>query len=66
MKENRPQQHGEFVRIRRQIESKRREGIKPTEEQIKKLRELDDWLSTNTTYWHRHYSVEKNDIIKRY
>lgn len=55
MKEKRLLEHYEFAKIRRQIESKRREGIKPTEEQIKRLRELDNWLATNTSYWRRHY-----------
>ena len=57
--QGKPQQHFEFAKIRRQIAAHRLEGVQPTEDQVLRLRELDDWLALNTNYWHRHYEKPK-------
>lgn len=54
MKEQ-PQEHTEFVEIRKKISLDREKGVRPTKEQIDKLRELDDYLATHTDYWKRYY-----------
>ena len=50
-----PQEHREFARLRRQIKVNRSKGIPPNPSQINRLRELDDYLATNTDYWRRHF-----------
>ena len=58
MERKNEQEQSEFARIRKQIQEGRDKGVQPTQEQVNRLRELDDWLARNTDYWKRRYRKE--------
>jgi cell fate (sporulation/competence/biofilm development) regulator YlbF (YheA/YmcA/DUF963 family) len=51
----------QFKKLKRKLAAMERQGLEIDVNEYTKLIGLDDWLSTNTSFWHRNYDTTTNN-----
>jgi len=58
-------QRGAFARLKRKVDAMQRRDIKPSQEMLDRLAELDDWLSKNYQGWVSNFPPKQGDMRGR-